>query len=404
MKSVDFSVFDEIVADNGDQDATEDWNAFEAAVTPTEIDLISLDSPEVVPASSRDADITRSVLDDVIKPFSLVLEEDLISSDAVGGTAQPVVRPSSSSEDILSLFNSPPTFSAMSLSTTSDDVSPSPAFLQFLPPLSVEHAADLAFFQSTNAGNIAAAADAVDDDDDDFGDFESADFEDPTKRAETIVAKINEQNPLKIYDAACAQAAYTAEELLVLSHALTALFHYEDALLCLRQHALVAMISKGGGNVASMKVLLCPQVAEASWQQLVASQTLGVSVDEMIDLLSMINENSSAVFSSEVTSYNATTEKKLEKSLESYLASLQVSGEVAFLGVFRNKELRSPLLFQCLFQLTLKRRLRCAVALCTSHNDVKRGWEPLLLASLKFSEGSRAISQNFLTLSAVDQV
>lgn len=168
----------------------------------------------------------------------------------------------------------------------------------------------------------------------------------------------------------------------------------EEAVLCLRQCALL-----GNGSVTG----LCSASEEDRWRALADSGQPGVSTEELIELLMLIDESAASAFVKEVRYSNAKTEENFVKQLDRYLEIPYWEGS-SFLEFLRNKENRSSMLLSCLQKLSMKRRLRVAVALFTSHNRMpSTGWEPLLRGCVdKLFEAEKVLSR-LLSLSVIDQ-
>lgn len=165
------------------------------------------------------------------------------------------------------------------------------------------------------------------------------------------------------------------------------------------------MIRKYGSrtkvNNFSLRNYFCSQTKVDRWRSIVLSGETGVSVEESIDLVSMMNVEASKVFAKEAAVEEVHLHKKVSSNLDKYLKTGDSSDK--FLGVFNETCRKDSLLLRCLSQVDLKRRIRSSVALFTSHKSLLKAWGPLVReCSLHLMQFEKVL-KDFCQMNAIDQ-
>ena len=125
------------------------------------------------------------------------------------------------------------------------------------------------------------------------------------------------------------------------------------------------------------------------WKELVSSggRKKGVSTAELIDLLSMINEPASKIFVKETTLFDdEKLQDHLVKEIDAFISCTRPKLSHIF-SIFDQTDKRGQIFLRCYWNLSMKIRLRQAIALYTSHSEIPNSWEGILnYSSAKIDE------------------
>jgi hypothetical protein len=114
------------------------------------------------------------------------------------------------------------------------------------------------------------------------------------------------------------------------------------------------------------------------WKDLVSSGgRKGVSTAELIDLLSMINEPASQIFVKESKLFDEKLQDHLVKEIDVFISCTRPKLSHIF-SIFDQTDKRGQVFLRCYWNLSMKIRLRQAIALYTSHSEIPNSWEGIL--------------------------
>ena len=427
----------------------EDWNDFATAEPEPDLMGFDEDTPTDIPNSSNDISAVEAnsmVTSSTETRSEKIFEKVTISTPTtdsekiekekttnVDGSVTIKERQgsltASSSDDILSLFGSPSETTKKTLTPAVEQpfsmsnsngssgaryVIPFPASPMATTSTGIEDEdfGDFNTATSTDANKkdstTATCAGVSVENTEDWGSFTDEDFQGFTEAASNDDVHAKQTDECSSNDRSSSELGQSVtivndedispDQLYTFANILSTNFHYEEALLCLRQQQLRLAIRRGQVNLTSQ---LCTKEEEEKWMKLASSGEIGVSVEEQIDLLSMMHEDTAAIFEKEIKFYGNKDIDLLNKNLDDYLNGISPE-EGTLMEIFRPRENRDPLAVHLIAQIIMKRRLKCAVAIFTSHRNIFNAWDELLQISYNKLEEAENNLKNYCRNDAPD--